>query len=258
MSRSLSWFDSDLLRALLSGSGVALSSRHGPFSAFSDHPKAATLVGQFGHTSRFALNVSVSEGRFGQAVTRPEPDPLPFSSTPELDQKATRLASGAVRPSTPHPPSTSPSSAPPAAYPLPTEYVPIDGASIERQLESFMHWALAATQQERVFMADRDGLLLAHTGFAMSGTARSGAERLAGAVCPAFELTLATMEGAEQALAQGHLVLERADGPLAVVWASAPHGRLFVGLSGAAPPSVAALTGVAQALRTLVVALVAS
>jgi hypothetical protein len=252
MSRSLSWFDPELLRALLSGSGVAVSARQS--LSFGEQRQPSTLVGQFGHTSRFAVGV-VSEGRFGQAVTKPEPAPLESTpstpvSSPGFDLKATRLAAGTTRQTEPHPPASRP---PP---PMPAPFAPSASSSFEEALALLLTWAMDATAQSRAFVADRDGLLLAQTGYgaapASSSVSRPGAEPLAGAVCPAVELALSTMEGVEHALARGHVLLERADGPLTLVWANAPHGRLYLGLAGGRISPAEPLAHIADALRQLI------
>jgi hypothetical protein len=74
---------------------------------------------------------------------------------------------------------------------------------------------------------------------------------LAASVCPTIERALTTMQATEQALPRGHLLLDRAEGPLAVVWTHSPHGRMFVGLAGGTAPAADALGRVADALRRL-------
>lgn len=209
---------------------------------------------------------AVERGRFAATPDRPE------SPSPAFDPKATRLAAGATRPTAPLPPpradaignaSAVPAMRAPAGtgnFPEPTveaapasaaprSFVLADGVGFERQLDAFMRWALTLTGLSRAFIADREGLLIG--AFPPERAQLAAAEMLAAAVCPTFERALATMQATEHALPRGQVMLERTDGPLAMVWTNAPHGRVFVGLVGLAAPSPQALQRVADALRRL-------
>jgi hypothetical protein len=255
MSRSLSWFDEEALRKLLSGAGVRARPQHGvrapmfvPGADAATPP--STLVGQFGHANRFADAGHAGMGRFAAAAsTQPGPPPdaaLPLIVEDEapapkpFNPKATRLAAGSSPPprsdepvnvglwvasssggsgssGTSPPPNDQPLSGAPSwlASDAAAIFRPPSGASIEEKVESYLDWAMRVCGAFAGFVADRQGLPLAWKH--PDGDPELASEL--GAICAAIERGWSRLQEDALAAPAGHAVVERRNARVLVVWA---------------------------------------
>jgi hypothetical protein len=259
MNPSLSWFDDETLRKLLSGAGTHVRSRHGTrgrtLITVSSSVVPSTLQGQFGHTDRFAVHAEVSLGRFRPpAVTKPgPPDPAP----PAFDPKATRVAAGTSPPpvgTSPPPDESAPSTAdtfadaPPWVAALaPSVLQPPRGSTLEEKAQSYLDWAMRVCNARAAMIADGDGLPLA---IRAPDAARASLGEL-GAVTAAMERSWVHMEADALAPPVGHAVLERDDDLAVVTWAAGVGGRRYAILHAEALPAQAAIMLAATTFRSL-------